>query len=543
MQQFICKLTQSKYFLFGLFAIAFILCIFNAWGYPIFIVDEARNSACAMEMLTTHNWFVPTYNYDLRTDKPPLHYFFMMLAYKTFGINVFAARFFSAIFGALTITMVYLHSKRWLGEVAAFWSAFILLSSIHFVFEFHLGVPDPYLIFFFTGMGLYFYKGLQTNELLDFVWMYVFMSLGILSKGPIAILLPGLIFLVHLLVTKRFTWTQIKHINPLLGLVIVLGIATPWFIINGIQTDWQWSQGFFFKHNVGRFSSSMEGHHGPFFLPTLYVLLGLFPFSFIIPQVVAYLYNRRHRVQNYRLNHNDWGHTGFILFCTIAAAVIIVFFSVSNTKLIHYTIPAYPFLAIMTGYYLSQEKTRFYNIRASYWAMTIFSLLIPIAAVIGMQFDPSLADIRFYALALIVMPLGMAIAFFLRHELHQHLLTVGITTMISGCIFFGLLAPKIGQQDPVQQTISAMKGHTVGHIGRFAAAYPFYHRKKIIDVPPATIDAFFDTHPDGVLIGRRRDFRRISIPQRCDTLFIGKDVFEGTHTVAITLKKRITSIQ
>lgn len=543
MQHPITTLTRSNYFLFGLFAVAFLLCLFNAWGYPIFIVDEARNSACAMEMFQSHHWFLPTYNYTLRTDKPPLHYFFMMLAYKSFGINVFGARFFSALFGASTITLVYHHTKKWLGDLTAFWSAFILLVSIHFIFESHLGVPDPYLIFFFTATCLYFYKGIQSNSLRDFLWMYLFMALGFLSKGPIAILLPSVIFLIYLLITKRLSWSQIAQMKPLVGLLIVLVITVPWFVINGLQTDWTWTQGFFLKHNVGRFSQSMEGHHGPFFLPTLYILLGLFPFSFILPQAISYLYQRRHRLHNYRLNYDTQGGTGFLLFSIIAAAVVLVFFSISHTKLIHYTLPTYPFLAILIGFYLAQPRMRFYNIRASYWISLLIALLIPIAANVGMQLDPSLAPIHQYALWLIILPAGILVAFFLRHDLYTHLTAVGITTTLTSLVFFGILAPKIGQQDPVQQTLPALQDRPVGHVGRFAAAYPFYLRRPIIDVAPGEISSFFARHPDGILIGRRRAFQHITLTVPCDTIYLGKDIFEETQTLAIALRKHRFSTQ
>ncbi len=79
---------------------------------PIYILDEAKNAQCAREMLQKGDWIVPTFNNELRTDKPPLHYFFMMLAYKVFGINEFAARFFSVVMGLLTVFLTYLFTKN-----------------------------------------------------------------------------------------------------------------------------------------------------------------------------------------------------------------------------------------------------------------------------------------------------------------------------------------------------------------------------------------------------------------------------------------------
>lgn len=88
---------------FTLWFIAFVLMVSNIWGISIFSLDEAKNASCAREMLERGDLIVPTFNYELRTDKPPLHYYFMMIAYKLFGVNEFSARFFSSLFGSFTV--------------------------------------------------------------------------------------------------------------------------------------------------------------------------------------------------------------------------------------------------------------------------------------------------------------------------------------------------------------------------------------------------------------------------------------------------------
>jgi 4-amino-4-deoxy-L-arabinose transferase-like glycosyltransferase len=75
--------------------LAFVLISANIGGYSIYITDEARNAQCAREMLERGDMVVPTFNQTLRTDKPPLHYFFMASAYTTLGVSPFAASIFS----------------------------------------------------------------------------------------------------------------------------------------------------------------------------------------------------------------------------------------------------------------------------------------------------------------------------------------------------------------------------------------------------------------------------------------------------------------
>ncbi len=117
---------------------------------PIYILDEVKNAQCAREMLQRGDLIVPTFNGELRVDKPPLHYFFMMASYKIFGVNEFAARFFSVIMGLLTILVTYKFTKRLFNPFAAFCACLVLATSTQFLFEFRLSVPDPYLIFFIT---------------------------------------------------------------------------------------------------------------------------------------------------------------------------------------------------------------------------------------------------------------------------------------------------------------------------------------------------------------------------------------------------------
>ena len=81
-----------------IFILSFFLLLINLSEPMIYILDEAKNAECAREMLISGNYLVPYFNGELRTDKPPLHYFFMVLSYKLFGVSAFSARFFSAVF-------------------------------------------------------------------------------------------------------------------------------------------------------------------------------------------------------------------------------------------------------------------------------------------------------------------------------------------------------------------------------------------------------------------------------------------------------------
>ncbi len=123
--------TNNPRLVFWIIFLLAVILYFGCLGAtPIYILDEAKNAQCAREMYENGNWVVPVFNGVLRTDKPPLHYWFMGLGYALFGINEFAARFFSATAGVATVIILFFFARRYLGLRTAFLAALIFLSSL-----------------------------------------------------------------------------------------------------------------------------------------------------------------------------------------------------------------------------------------------------------------------------------------------------------------------------------------------------------------------------------------------------------------------------
>ena len=138
----------------------FALLVFGQFSgsYPITILDEAKNSEAAREMLQNGEWFFPKFNGEIRTDKPPLHYFFIALGYLLFGVGPLGARLFSAVFGALTFYLIVVETARNISARTAVFTGIVFISSLLFAQEFHMSVPDPYLIFFITATLVFFHR-------------------------------------------------------------------------------------------------------------------------------------------------------------------------------------------------------------------------------------------------------------------------------------------------------------------------------------------------------------------------------------------------
>ncbi|MDX9880540.1 MAG: glycosyltransferase family 39 protein [Prolixibacteraceae bacterium] len=519
------KFIHSKYFPFLLFAFALFLYTVNNGNFSIYILDEAKNTECAREMLERGDWVVPTFNYNLRADKPPLHYFFMMAAFKLFGINEWGARFFSGIFGALTVLITFLYTRRFVNYTTAFWAAFTLLASVHFSIQFHLAVPDPYLIFFFTWSLFLFYAAVSERRRHEIWLLYVAVGLGTLAKGPVAIALPGLIFLLFLIFSKQLKWTVIRSLKPFSGMIIVLAISLPWYILVGLETDWEWTRGFFLKHNIGRFAEEMEGHGGIFIVTFAYVLVGMFPFSAFLVQ--AY--------RNALKNRHDW----FVLFSLTAASVIILFFSFSGTKLPNYTVPSYPFLAVLLAGYFSRLPGLKTNIKPSYTGLLLTGIILVPALLVGLQFDPVLKNEKSVAWYFLPSSLGIfaGFYFFIQKKNTTGLLVTGSSTILAGLLFFLFVFPRIDAQNPVRKSISLLENKDVRYFQRFNPSYSFYLKKPVPEISENEISVFFEKYPDGVIISVKKKLDDIQLPENTEIFFSSHDLFESPTTQLVRKKK------
>ena len=516
--------NQNKFILILLFALSFAFYSSNISGVSIYILDEAKNTECAREMFQRHDLVVPTFNDVLRTDKPPLHYFFMMIAYALFGVNAFAARFFSALLGALTIIITCLFTCKHTSRQTALLTAVILLASIHLSIQFHLAVPDPYLIFFFTCGLIFFYESVLHPCWKYRLPLYVSIGLGTLAKGPVAIGLSGLVFLLFLIFSRRLNWIFLQKLRPFTGALIVLLIALPWYILAHLKTNGAFTEGFFLKNNINRFAGEMEGHGGSFLRTILFVLLGMFPFSVFIVQTLRKAWKNR--------------RDDFILFNLLAAGCVIIFFACSRTKLPNYTVPAYPFLAILLGIYLQTVKDKQSNPKVSMWIYLIISLLMVPGVFIALMTNPSLAAASNAGWFFIPLPLLALLSFYFwqKRQTYRSLFAMGASGVLTAVIFFCLVFPKIDRQNPVVKSIPFIQGKELRYFGHLNAAFPFNLKQVIPPIRTAQFENFFINHPHGVIITEKRQLKKVHIAGDIQPVFVGKDIF-GKYTTVLLVRK------
>jgi 4-amino-4-deoxy-L-arabinose transferase-like glycosyltransferase len=489
---------------------------------PIYILDEVKNAQCAREMMEKKQWIVPTFNGQLRVAKPPAHYYFIQAGYRIWGTGNFGARFFSAIAGCILIWATYRCVALFANRRYALFTSLVLLSSTHIVFEFRLAVPDPYLILF-NVLTLFGGYGWMTTGRKSWLWLAAACTgLGILTKGPVSILLPGMVVLVWTAWERR--WRQLLKPELIAAALIVLIVAAPWYFLVDRATSGAWTRGFFIDNNLNRFSAPMEGHGGPFFLVPVFILLGLLPATVFVAEVLR----RRPLVS---LN-------AFTRFAIVVAVVYLVFYSFSGTKLPNYPMPMYPFAAFLLGSWMSDaidsgKKTARYPL----FILAFIALAIPIAAWIALSNEPGLESTGQVSLWLLVLPAGVLYAVYLlwKKGLREALAAVCATYAFFHILFFAYLYPTVYKQNPVDRSLSLLKNReTIVAYRAFNPAFVFRQKSPIAEFSDtAALESQLVSTPDAVVISRsshEAELRALGL----ETIWKGKDLFEHHTTVLMS---------
>src|SRR5262249_46290385 len=153
-------------------------------------IDEGNNAEAAREMMEAGNWIVPTFNFELRVDKPALLYWLQICAYQVYGINEFAARLPSALAALATILVLYEFGRLLFGASAGLLAGLVLASAPGFCGSAHFANPDA-LLNAFTTLSLFFFWRSYTRS--DRRWFFLSATcsaLAFLAKGPVGLVLP-----------------------------------------------------------------------------------------------------------------------------------------------------------------------------------------------------------------------------------------------------------------------------------------------------------------------------------------------------------------
>jgi 4-amino-4-deoxy-L-arabinose transferase-like glycosyltransferase len=336
---------------FGLLMLAAGLLLFTRLSNPLQEPQEARYAEIPRQMLAADSWIVPILHGEPYRDKPPLLYWLVMGSYRLFGVHDWAARLVPCSAMFLCVLLTYAWGRRVVGHQAALAGAGILCLSARFIFLGRFLTMDAVLCLFVLAALAFAHLAIsQGGErargrrlIHGSYWLLSALAcgLGLLTKGPVILVLVLAPVLLCQLVDRRCAGPRWS--NWIAYLSIAVGIAAPWYVAMSVRQP-DFIAEFFWKHNVERFVSPFD-HQEPFwyFIPSL--LLGMLPWTLLLPGLVGFLFHR-----SLRTGMRRPGALGFFL---TAAVWGLLFFSVSGCKRATYILPVMPPLALALGYYLA----------------------------------------------------------------------------------------------------------------------------------------------------------------------------------------------
>ena len=347
---------------------------------PLIDRDEPRFAEASREMIERGNYIVPYFNNQLRLDKPPLTYWAQVASYHIFGENDFAARFPSAIAAALTALLIFAWGRRTGGEKVGWWAAIIFTLSLQTFVHAKAAVADMWLVLFVTlasWAGYELFQRPTPNQgaavsrppwaiwKSPFLVFYLALALGFLAKGPIA--WTPLLTVAGLIVYTR-DWQMLRRFKFAVGVTLMLAVIALWGIPALIQTHGEFFTVGIGRHVVTRSFMTLEGHGAssfgmyalllPFYFVTVFI--SFFPWSIKLPWLVRKLWrNSEAGVILLRQGYGGEAAPGYSrssvdTYLLWGIAVIFVIFTLVSTKLPHYTLPAFPLLALLLARHWSQ---------------------------------------------------------------------------------------------------------------------------------------------------------------------------------------------
>ncbi|MDO9453888.1 MAG: glycosyltransferase family 39 protein [Stagnimonas sp.] len=356
----------------------------NSWAVPLFDLDEGAFTAATREMFERGDFLMTYLDGAPRYDKPILIYWLQAASVSVFGWSEFALRLPSMLAASAWMWVVYRFVNEVSGskEKALFAAGSLALSPVPGLIG-HAATADALLnlLLALTLLDLWRWfdriavipaqagNDKQRNDKLLLLRVYLWIGLGLLTKGPVAVALPVMVVLPFALLTNRWR-DALKAAFFIPGWLLALAVFLPWAVLLTLKDGGDFFKHFLLDHNVGRYSETMESHGGKLWYYVAALPLIVLPFAAWLPSVLKQV--------------RGWKTEPRTLYLLLWFGVVFVLFSTSKTQLPHYLLYGCTPLFVLFGLHAEAIKQRWVALLPA----TIFIALLCALPTLLPQFLP-----------------------------------------------------------------------------------------------------------------------------------------------------------
>lgn len=460
---------------------------------PAVPVDETRYLSVAWEMHANGNWLVPTKNFELYTDKPPVLFWMINLVWLLTGISEFSARLVGPAFAVLSLILTgRLARSLWPGDTAVSGRAVVALAGmLAFSFYGSLTMFDAALTAATVAGVFAVLRAVDTGQRRYWVVLGAAMAAGGLIKGPVILfhLLP-VALLAPLWARERanVTWGQALG-GVLLAISSGLALVALWLVPAVITGGQEYRDAILWTQSAGRLSTSFA-HAKPwwFFIALLPVIL--FPW-FLVPALWRAAFRQ------------DWSDPALRL-CLVWAGVALILFSATSGKQMHYLIPELPAAALIIAR-MAPERFSTWIPAAIHVAIALFGIAV-VAGLIDLGRHGNLFEPLTAVLTWAIVVIGVCL-FSIRAGGLTGGLILSLGVILAFNLLFGLTVSRSAYDS--HQMAAAIAPHEETGIAFYGQNYhsefTFAGRLTSHIANPMTIDelnAWTEVHPEGIVIAR-----------------------------------------
>lgn len=365
----------SAYMLFG-----------RLGGWPLISPDEGRNAEVAREMSQSHSWLVPTYDGLVYLDKPAFYFKTVALSFSLFGESEGAARLSSAFFGFSLLVAVFLFCRKVYDQRTAILALLIVATTPLYIAFSRFVIFDMTLAFFVCSTIFACFLAEECEEKQRIRWYLIgALSAGVatLIKGPVGFIVPTLVIAIFNALEGRLG--VMKRAFSLRNWAVFLAIVLPWFVgLSLLRPDFPYYG--IMRESIARFTTTEFHRTAPFYFYAPVIACTFFAWSLLLPESIVIAWQEKKR----------WSRADRLF--VVWAIVVVLFFSVSQSKLPGYILTAVVALGILTAriFALALNKSSGRAARIAWHGTILLLLLSTIAALLvgAIAFNPEILKSR-----------------------------------------------------------------------------------------------------------------------------------------------------